>query len=519
MAADGSNGGPQKIETRLYINGKASPSSFPRQPWPSSSTSHTLTPLAVQFVESSDKKTFKLFSPSTREHVADVFEATTADTNAAVAAAKAAQPSWAALSPTERGVPMKKLAALLRTNESQTRMAALEASSMGRPLGAYFDAEHCAGSFEAFAAHGWGAQAQGATSVRTPGMLAMTLRQPFGVAAAIIPWNGPAVFFGSKVAPMVAAGNAVVLKSSEKAPLTSAYIAGLIDQAGFPPGVINVLHGHGQTSGATLSSHMDVRVLSFTGSGRTGRLICEAAARSNLKNVHLELGGKSPAIIFDDADLDRAAADTQFSMTLNSGQICMANSRILVHEAVAADFQARFRDRYAAVRVGRADDDAVQMGPLADAAQYESVTSYIQLAKDAGATMLLGGDASVNKEGGGFFVGPHIFTDLPDDSRPAREEIFGPVVIIGVFKTEEEAVRRANDTEYGLYASVYTKDISRAIRMAQALESGTVGVNCSSPTLVDDMPFGGYKASGLGREGLTHSLGNFLEEKTVLIRL
>ncbi|OMP87959.1 Aldehyde dehydrogenase [Diplodia seriata] len=416
---------------------------------------------------------------------------------------------------------MKALAALLREPAAQARMASLEASSMGRPTAFYFDADHCAGNFETFATAGW-SETQGATSLNTPGMLAMTLRQPYGVAAAIIPWNGPAIFFGSKVAPMVAAGNAVVLKSSEKAPLTSAYIATLIARAGFPPGIINILHGHGPTSGAVLSAHMDVRVLSFTGSGRTGRLICQAEAASNLKNVHLELGGKSPALVFADADLDAAAADTQLSMTMNSGQVCMANSRILVHASVAAAFKEKFRERYAAVRVGAAEgEDGVDMGPLADKAQFEAVNSYIRLAKEAGGTMLLGdGDeGEEEKKRDGFFVNPHIFTDLPEDSRPAREEIFGPVVIIGVFETEEEAVRRANDTEYGLYASVYTKDVSRAVRVAKALESGTVGVNCTSPTMAYDMPFGGYKASGVGREGVKHSLGNFLEEKTVLIKL
>ncbi|KAB2573848.1 Aldehyde dehydrogenase [Lasiodiplodia theobromae] len=488
-----SNGAPEKIETRLFINGK--------------------------FVESSDKKTFPLYAPSTREHVADVFEATVADTNAAVAAAKAAQPAWAALSPTERGVPMKKLAALLRDPVHAARMAYLEAVSMGRPLAMYHDGAHCATKFETFATTGW--DAQGTTSLNTPGVLAMTFRQPYGVAAAIIPWNGPAVFVGEKVAPMVAAGNAVVVKSSEKAPLTTAYISTLIDQAGFPPGVINVLHGHGPVSGATLSSHMDVRVISFTGSGRTGRLICEAAAKSNLKNVHLELGGKSPSLIFDDADLDRAAAETQFSMSMNTGQVCMANSRILVQDTVADAFKQKFRDSFAAVRVGASTDDGVQMGPLADEVQFKTVTNYIQLAKDAGGKLLLDADAQLPSDAKdkGFFVGPHIFTDLPEDSRPAREEIFGPVVVIGVFKTEEEAVRRANDTEYGLYASVYTKDVSRAIRVAKALESGTVGVNCTSPTIVHDMPFGGYKASGLGREGIHHSLNNFLEEKTVVVRI
>lgn len=300
--------------------------------------------------------------------------------------------------------------------------------------------------------------------------------------------------------------------------LQSAFIASLIAQAGFPPGVINVLHGHGATSGATLAAHMDVRVLSFTGSGRTGRLISEAAARSNLKNLHLELGGKSPALVFDDADLERAAADTQFSMTFNTGQVCMANTRIYVQEGVAEAFVEKFKARYAAVKVGDSLAEGTQMGPLADQMQFENVNRYIQLGKEAGGKLILGGEEHADA-GKGYFVGPHIFTDLPEDSKPLKEEIFGPVVCIGTFKTEEEALRKANDTEYGLYSAVYTKDVSRAIRIAKGLEAGTVGVNCSSPTLAADMPFGGYKSSGIGREGLKQSLNNFLEEKTVLIKL
>lgn len=492
MTADGSNGSngqAGKIETRLFING--------------------------QFVESSDKKTFKLLSPSTREQVAQVYEATVDDTNAAVAAAKAAQPAWAALSPDERAKPMKKLAELLR--ESTEQMAYLEAISMGRPLAAFFDSFACASHFEHFAGLGW--DVQGTTSLNTPGMLSMTFRQPYGVAAAIIPWNGPAIFFGSKTAPMVAAGNAVVVKSSEKAPLTSAFIATLINKAGFPPGVINVLHGHGQTSGATLSSHMDVRVLSFTGSGRTGRLITEAAAKSNLKNVLLELGGKSPSLIFEDADLERAARETQNSVTFNTGQVCMANSRIYVQDTVADAFIAQFKELMGGVKIGASTVDGTEMGPLADEIQYNTVNKYIQLGKEAGGKLILGDGEAHPDAGKGYFVAPHIFTDLPEDARPLKEEIFGPVVSIGVFKSEEEVLRKANDTEYGLYASVYTKDISRAIRIAKGLESGTVGVNCTSPTVVADMPFGGYKASGVGREGPKHSLNNYLEEKTVLIKL
>lgn len=298
----------------------------------------------------------------------------------------------------------------------------------------------------------------------------------------------------------------------------SAFLSTLVEKAGFPPGVINVIHGHGPTSGATLSSHMDVRVLSFTGSGRTGRLITEAAAKSNLKNVLLELGGKSPSLVFEDADIEQAAKETQISMTWNTGQVCMANSRIYVQDTIADKFIAAFKQNYASIKIGAATAEGIEAGPLADQIQYDTVNKYIQLGKEAGGKLVLGGEPHQDA-GKGYFVGPHIFTDLPEDSRPMKEEIFGPVVSIGVFKTEEEALKKANDSEYGLYASVYTKDISRAVRIAKGLESGTVGVNCTSPTNAIDMPFGGYKASGTGREGMLQSLNNYLEVKTVTIKL
>ncbi|GME39172.1 putative aldehyde dehydrogenase protein [Neofusicoccum parvum] len=474
------------IEARLFING--------------------------EFVHSSDHRTFEIISPSTRELVAQVEEASIADTNAAVAAAKAAQPAWAAQPIHERAKPMKKLATLIRANAQE--ISYLEAISMGRPVAGYTDAFICAGFFDYYAEAAW--EAQGSSSLNTPETVAMTLRQPFGVAAGIIPWNVATTFFGMKVAPAIVAGNGMVLKTSEKAPLTCAFIATLIQQAGFPPGIINIIHGHGTVSGATLASHMDVGVLSFTGSSRTGRLIMEASAKSNLKVVHLELGGKSPAIVFDDADMEQAAKETQFSVTWNSGQVCMANTRIYVQDTCAERFIAAFKENYSRVKVGSPTEPTTDIGPVADQSQFENVKRYIDLAKEAGTCVLGGEHEDVGK---GYYIKPHIFTNLPDDSTPMREEIFGPVVAINVFKTEEEAVRRANDSEFGLYASLFTKDISRAMRVAKALDSGMVGVNCTSPTVAPDLLMGGYKGSGIGREGLKQSLLNFLEEKCVVIKI
>ncbi|KAG9769151.1 aldehyde dehydrogenase, partial [Aureobasidium melanogenum] len=485
-------GSIEKIETRLFINGK--------------------------FVESSNGQTFPIRNPTTREVVAEVHEASERDTDAAVAAAKAAFPSWSALSPDERGTYLKKLAALLRENGKE--LAALDAMSMGRPVSTYFDNYTAASSFDHYAEAGY--DVQGVTSLNTPGFVNMTFKQPYGVVAAIIPWNLPLVFVGNKVAPALAAGNTVVLKSSEKAPLTSAKFATLVEKAGFPPGVLNVISGHGQTSGAILSSHMDVRAISFTGSCRTGRLIQTAAAKSNLKHVILELGGKSPAIVFEDCDLDDAVAETQTSVQWNSGQVCMANSRIYVQESIADMFVEAFKAKIAAISPGDPLDPATTHGPQADAAQYETVHKYISAGKESG-ELVLGGTPELaglpDKAQKGYFVPPTVFLRTREDATIMKEEIFGPVVNINTFETEEEVIAKANDSEFGLYAAVYTRDINRAMRFAKALEAGTVGVNCTSPFVAKDMPFGGFKSSGVGREGFGFSLNNFLETKTVMIKI
>ncbi|KAK4869193.1 hypothetical protein LT330_006193 [Penicillium expansum] len=476
----------KQIETRLFINGK--------------------------FVESSDNRTFDLTSPTTNTKFATVYEASEDDTNAAVAAAKAAFPAWSALSPSQRGAYFKKLASLIL--ESHEELAQLEAMSMGRPVSGYFDSYAAAITFDFYAENGY--QALGTTSLNTPGYINMTVRQPFGVVAAIIPWNVPILFLAGKSAPALMAGNTVVIKSSEKAPLTSAKIATLVEKAGFPPGVINIISGHGQISGNILSHHMDVRALSFTGSGRTGRLIQTAAAESNMKNVILELGGKSPAIIFPDADIEKAVEETKNSIQWNSGQVCMANSRIYVHESIASTFIELFNNRFAAVAIGDPLLPDSNHGPLADEAQFRQVHAYIESGKESG-KMSLGAETIDHDTG--FFVRPTVFLETQEDAKVMKEEIFGPVVNINTFLDEDEVVAKANDTEFGLYAAVYTKDINRAMRIAKKLESGTVGVNCTSPTTAHDLPFGGYKSSGLGREGWTVSLNNFLETKSILIKV
>ncbi|KNG89861.1 hypothetical protein ANOM_001754 [Aspergillus nomiae NRRL 13137] len=477
---------PTEIETRLFING--------------------------EFRPASDGGTFPLKSPATLETVALVSEASVEDTNDAVAAAQAAFPAWSSLSPHDRGAYMLKLADLIL--ESEKELAYLEAISMGRPISEYWDAKAAAEKLQYFASCGW--HGQGQTSLNTPGFINMTLRQPYGVVAAIIPWNVPVNFFINKVAPAIAAGNTVVIKSSEKAPLTSAKVAHLIQRAGFPPGVINVLSGHGHISGNTLAHHMDVRVITFTGSGRTGRLIQKAAANSNLKNVIFELGGKSPTVIFPDADLEKAAKESAYSIQTNSGQVCMANSRIYVHTSIADQFIPLFKANLQSVSMGDPTKPCVNHGPQADETQFNIVKRYIELGKKDGELILGGGDVPDQK---GYFIPPTIFANTPESSQIMKEEIFGPVVNINVFETEAEVIKMVNSSEFGLYAAVYTRDLNRAMRFATSMEAGTVGINCTSPTGAFDMPFGGYKASGIGREGIHHSLDNYLETKTVHLRV
>lgn len=389
-----------------------------------------------------------------------------------------------------------------------------DALSIGRPINTYFDGYYAATHFRYFSE---AAYAVGTSSLNTPGFVNMSLRQPFGVCAAIIPWNSPLVFFSKKLAPALAAGNTVVLKTSEKAPTSCERVSRMLNEAGFPPGIVNVVHGHGAVAGGALSSHMGVRALSFTGSVRTGRLIQRAAADSNFKRLIFELGGKSPAVVFDDADLDRAARETQHSAMWHSGQTCMANSRIYVQRSAAERFVARFGELARARKLGDPAQKETESGPQADRSQYETVASYVEEGKKTGQLLEPGTAAPADK--GGLFVAPTIFLQQPEDSRIMKEEVFGPVVCINTFETEEEAMRLANDTEYGLYAAVYTSDLDRAMRCAKALESGMVGVNCTSPTGAWDMPFGGYKTSGVGRESLLASLEDWLEQKAVYIRV
>lgn len=348
---------------------------------------------------------------------------------------------------------------------------------------------------------GWADKTFGQTINTTPQKFAYTLRQPLGVIGQIIPWNYPLAMAAWKLGPALACGNTVVLKPAEQTPLSILVFANLVVEAGFPPGVVNIVNGYGRDAGAALTNHPLVDKIAFTGSTATGSQIMKMAAGS-LKNITLETGGKSPLLVFPDADMDQAVKWSHSGIMSNQGQICTATSRIFVHREILPTFLAEFKKAVEGVTIGDQWDENTFQGPQVTRAQYERVLSYFDIAKSEGATLVTGGVAHIpakaeNKNG--YFVQPTVYTDVTDDMRIVREEVFGPVVVILPFDTEEEAIQRANDTSYGLGAAVFTTDLERAHRVASELESGMVWIN-SSQDCDPRVPFGGVKQSGIGRE-------------------
>lgn len=369
---------------------------------------------------------------------------------------------------------------------------------------------------------GMAQEIQGGTSFNTPGHVNMLVRQPFGVTGGIVPWNIPVLAAVMKFAPALISGNTMVLKSSEKTPLTALVLARLTKEAGFPPGVLNILSGYGRPCGEAIASHMKIRKIGFTGSGRTGRLIKEAAAKSNLKRVSLELGGKSPLIIFEDADLDKAVPIAAQSIVSGSGQSCIASSRVYVHSSIIDDFRARVSKVMKAMAENPATGNDPQLAgtiyaPQADKLQFKLVMGFLEEAKKSGGKVVLGGNRLGDK---GYYIEPTIILNPDHNSRVAKEEIFGPVMSLMPFNDEEEVLERANDTEFGLYASLFTKDISRALRIAKKFQSGQVAINTSSGSVIAlDMPFSGWKASGDGCDLSKYSLDIWTQMKSIYIAL
>ena len=456
---------------------------------------------------------FETVNPATGDVLATVASGGQAEVDAAVAAARAAFPGWAATPAKERGRLLRKLGDLIAANVPE--LAELETRDCGQVIGQTKKAliPRAADNFHYFAEL---AQHQhGETYDSDTGHLNYTLWQPVGVCALVSPWNVPFMTATWKTAPCLALGNTAVMKMSELSPLTASRLGELVLEAGIPPGVFNVVHGYGHTAGEPLVAHPDIRAISFTGSTATGNRIVKAAG---LKKFSMELGGKSPFIVFDDADYERALDAAIFMIFSNNGQRCTAGSRILVHDRIHDKFVADFAARAARLKVGDPLDPDTIIGPLISRGHWDKVTGYIELGQREGAKLVYGGGTPAVPAHlmGGNWVQPTVFADVDNRMKIAQDEIFGPVACIIRFETEEEAVRIANDTVYGLSSYLWTENTGRVMRMAKDIEAGMTFVNSQN---VRDLrqPFGGVKASGTGREGNHYSYEVFCEAKNVAV--
>ncbi len=458
-------------------------------------------------------KTFETVDPATNQVICRVAEGDAADIDLAVAAARRAFDSgpWSRMSGSERGRLIYKLADLVEKHQEE--LAALESLDNGKPYRDSIAADlpltiKC---YRYYA--GWADKMVGKTIPVDGPYSCFTRHEPVGVVGQIIPWNFPLLMQAWKWGPALASGCTVVLKPAEQTPLSAARVAQLALEAGFPDGVINVVPGFGPTAGAALTRHMDVDKVAFTGETTTGQIIMEAAARSNLKRVSLELGGKSPNVVFADADLDAAVDGAYFGLFFNQGQCCCAGSRLFVEEKIHDEFVDRLVRRARSQKVGDPFDPATTQGPQVTREQQQRVLGYIEAGKSEGAKLHCGGG---KPDLPGYFVEPTVFSGVRDDMKIAREEIFGPVMNILPFKSIEEVIERGNRTHFGLAAAVWTRDIKKAHRMARSLRAGTVWINCYD-VFDAAAPFGGYKMSGIGRELGEYALQLYTEVKSVII--
>ncbi len=460
-------------------------------------------------------RTFATVNPSTGEEICQVAEADAADVDAAVRAARAAFESgpWRKMNASARGRLLHRLADLIEANADQ--LARLESLDNGKPVSVAraVDVVKTVACYRYFA--GWADKVHGKTIPIDGEFLCYTRHEPMGVVGQIIPWNFPMLMMAWKLAPALATGNTVLLKPAEQTPLSALRIGELILEAGFPAGVVNVLPGFGPTAGAAIARHMDVDKVAFTGSTEVGHLVMEAAAKSNLKPVTLELGGKSPNIIFADVDLDEAVQGAHAGLFSNQGQSCCAGSRVFVDKSVYDQFVEKSIAHAEKRVVGDPFDPATELGPLVDRMQFDKVMSYIDSGRGEGATLACGGDRIGNR---GYFVRPTVFSNVQDEMKIAREEIFGPVMSVIPFNDLDEVIARANRTKYGLAAAVWTRDIKKALAVANGVRAGTIWVNCYN-VLDTRAPFGGFKQSGIGRELGEYGLQQYTQVKTIIARL
>jgi aldehyde dehydrogenase (NAD+) len=466
-----------------------------------------------EWVEGVDKKTFEVINPSTEEVITSVSEATEKDVDIAVKAARDAfNGGWRKTPPSERARLMNKLADIAEKNADL--LAAVESLDNGKSITfSKGDIAVVISTIRYYA--GWCDKIHGKTVDVNPDMFHYTRDEPIGVCGQIIPWNFPLMMLSWKIGPALATGNTVVMKTAEQTPLSALVFAQYIKEAGFPPGVFNLISGFGKVAGAAMSAHMDIDKIAFTGSTVVGRTIMKAAAASNLKKVTLELGGKSPNIVFNDADIEQAINWVNFGVYFNHGQTCCAGTRIYVQEGIYDKFLEAFKARAAANAVGDPFHEKTFQGPQVSQLQFDRIMGYIKSGKEEGATVLTGGDRHGDK---GYFIQPTIFSDVKPDMKIMREEIFGPVAAIAKFKDEEEVIALGNDSNYGLAAAVHTKDLNTAIRVSNSLSAGTVWVNCYN-LLNPQMPFGGFKESGIGRELGEAALANYTQTKSVMINM
>ncbi|KAK0623413.1 aldehyde dehydrogenase domain-containing protein [Immersiella caudata] len=451
-----------------------------------------------EFMKGGSGQTIASINPTTEEEICSVAAASADDVDVAVEAARKAfrDASWKSLSGTERGALMTKLAELVEQHAET--LATIETLDNGKPYSVSIseDVPEVVKVLKYYA--GYADKNFGQVIDVGPEKFAYTIKEPVGVCGQIIPWNYPLDMAAWKLGPALCCGNTVVLKLAEQTPLSMLYLAKLIKEAGFPPGVVNIINGYGREAGAALVQHPKVDKVAFTGSTATGKEIMKMAS-ATMKNITLETGGKSPLIVFEDADLENAVTWSHGGIMSNQGQICTATSRILVHEKVYDEFVEKFKAKVKEISVvGDPFEETTFQGPQVTKAQYERVLSFIESGRSEGATIAMGGEPAPQK-GKGFYIAPTVFTNVKPSMKIFREEIFGPCVAMVSFKTEEEALDLANDTTYGLGAAVFTKDLVRAHRVAREIEAGMVWINSSNDSDFR-VPFGGVKQSGIGRE-------------------
>ena len=463
-----------------------------------------------RWVGADSGQVIQVLDPSTGNVISSVPSGDAADVAAAVTVASSAFGTWSAQSPRQRARALSDWGELLTTWGD--RIACLESMEVGRPYTGPSEVGRTVSYFAGLADKVTGLS----LPTETASSIAFTLREPRGVCAAIVPWNAPSVLMMKSVAPALAAGNAMVVKPAEDAPLTCQLIGKLALEAGLPPGLLTVITGYGRTAGQALAAHPDVRHVSFTGSPAAGTAVLHACA-DRLIPVHTELGGKSPQIILDDADLDVAVPRVVSFVVRNAGQICYAGTRLLVDRSISATVTQAVAMRMRDIRVGRAFDDA-EMGPLISPKQMQRVLSYVDIGRAEGATLVTGGNRITSAGlADGNFVEPTVFADVAPRMRIAQEEIFGPVLSVMTFDDPGEAIRIANGTRYGLTASVWTRDVGRAVQFIRSLDAGQVYVNTYGTSGMIGAPFGGYKDSGFGRTDAAETILEFTQQKAALI--